>query len=161
MIVNLICSPIPSTSMRSLTVPAGVSSDFVQRGYRQVLSLTGTRHRPFTLRQPWKAELDAMRSGVTGSNLRSWSHRSETGVQGRFLWAGLHDDVPDRDPPSAKVCTCWVPVPINRRPWHLKFKLSLFPKCEFATAEVCLTQSRTVSASGLSCTRVADFLPPR
>ena len=50
------------------------------------------------------------------------------------------------------------PFGANWRPWHLKLKLSLSQKVG-CTAEV-VTQSWDVSAPGLSCTRLTDFLPP-
>ena len=85
-----------------------------------------------------------------------WTEHGQDQTSNAFLdfRARLHDNVPDR--PSAKVAS--VGVPANWRPWHLKLKVPLPPKgvlhgrsCHPVWA---------VSASGLSRTRLADFLPP-
>ena len=68
-------------------------------------------------------------------------------------WCGLHDDVPDR--PSVRPgCTCWVPSGD-----HGTYNSNCdYPKRWVCTSEV-VTQSGTSVHYGLSCTRLADFVP--
>ena len=66
--------------------------------------------------------------------------------------AGFHDNVPDR--PSAKVS----PVGCQLETMALKIKTVTIPKGGLHGRSCDLIGD--VSASGLSCTRLADFLPP-
>ena len=86
--------------------------------------------------------------------------------------AGLHDNSP-RPTLRHHGCICCGPRPTlrhhgciccgaNWRPWHFQLKLSLFPQKVGVHRRSCHPICRDVSAvhPGLSCTRLADFLPP-
>ena len=66
--------------------------------------------------------------------------------------AGLHDNVLDR--PSAK--EVFALLGANWRPWRLKIKPVSIPQ-KVGCAEEVVTLIWDISASGLSCTRLADF----
>ena len=66
--------------------------------------------------------------------------------------AGLGCTTTFQTDPPPRLCANW-------RPWHLQSTLSLSQKVGLHTAEVG-TQIWEVSASGLSGSRLLDFLPP-